>query len=77
MIMLFFILFNSLSYHRFSSTHRSFLSSIAVETEPQSYSEAKDFPEWRNAMQYEIDALCENKNWSLVPLPNGKKEIGC
>jgi hypothetical protein len=68
---------NSLSYHRFSSPHRSFLSSIAVETEPQSYSEAKNFPEWRKAMQSEIDALCENRTWSLVPLPNGKKPIGC
>jgi hypothetical protein len=28
-------------------------------------------------MQSEIDALCENRTWSLVPLPNGKKPIGC
>ncbi|PNX63064.1 retrovirus-related Pol polyprotein from transposon TNT 1-94, partial [Trifolium pratense] len=43
----------------------------------QSYSEAKNFPEWRKAMQSEIDALCENRTWSLVPLPDGKKPIGC
>lgn len=68
---------NFLSYHRFSPSHCSFLSSLAIETEPKSYSEAKNFPEWRNVMQSEIDALCENKTWSLVPLPDGKKPIGC
>lgn len=48
---------NSLSYHRFWPSHCSFLSSLAVDTEPKSYSEAKNFPEWRNAIQSEIDAL--------------------
>ncbi|PNX93189.1 putative copia-type protein, partial [Trifolium pratense] len=68
---------NFLSSHNFSSTYRSFLSKIAIESEPKSYTEAKNFPEWRNAMQSEIDALCENRTWSLVSLPPGKKPIGC
>ncbi|WJX20513.1 hypothetical protein P8452_10060 [Trifolium repens] len=68
---------NFLSSHNFSPTYRSFLSKIAIESEPKSYTEAKNFPEWRNAMQSEIDALCENRTWSLVSLPPGKKPIGC
>jgi hypothetical protein len=28
-------------------------------------------------MQSEIDALCENRTWSLVSPPPGKKPIGC
>lgn len=67
---------NSLSYHQFSSSCCSFLSSIDIEIEPHSYFEAKNFPEWHKAMQYEIDVLCENITWSLVHSPNKKKPFG-
>lgn len=78
MVMVHFIPFLIfLSYHRFSPSHRSFLSSLVVEHEPKSYSEAKNFPEWRNAIQSEIDTLRENRTQSLVPLLDRKKPIGC
>ncbi|GAA0144654.1 dehydrogenase [Lithospermum erythrorhizon] len=34
------------------------------------------YPEWREAMQKEINALEENGTWSMVELPEGKKALG-
>ena len=30
-----------------------------------------------NVMQVEMEALEKNSTWDLVPLPNGKKAVGC
>lgn len=32
---------------------------------------------WVAAMQKELQALQTNDTWNLVPLPHGKKTIGC
>ncbi|CAL2241680.1 unnamed protein product [Prunus armeniaca] len=32
---------------------------------------------WTNAINVEMDALNKNKTWDLVPLPQGKKAVGC
>lgn len=32
---------------------------------------------WKQAMDYELQALTDNNTWSLVPLPPGKRLIGC
>ena len=34
-------------------------------------------PAWQAAMTQEFEALHINNTWSLVPLPAGKKPIGC
>ncbi|BBN67221.1 transposable element gene, partial [Prunus dulcis] len=34
-------------------------------------------PKWMDAMNVEMDALTKNKTWDLVPLPRGKKAVGC
>ncbi|CAL8999957.1 unnamed protein product [Prunus brigantina] len=34
-------------------------------------------PKWMDAMNVEMDALNKNKTWDLVPLPRGKKAVGC
>lgn len=60
-----------------SSSYQSFLSHFSVDVEPRSYSEAIKDSTWVDAMQAEIQALEENKTWVLVPLPSGKKPIGC
>jgi hypothetical protein len=70
-------LFYFLSSHNFSPFNRSFISSVTTDSEPKSYTETKNFREWGNAMQSKIYALCENKTWSLVSPPLGKKPIGC
>ncbi|KAL0403961.1 UNVERIFIED_CONTAM: Retrovirus-related Pol polyprotein from transposon RE2 [Sesamum radiatum] len=45
--------------------------------EPQNYSQAIRDAKWVEAMQHELDALAKNETWKLVPLPLGKKAIGC
>lgn len=34
-------------------------------------------PNWSRAIQEEMSALQQNKTWSLVSLPTGKKTVGC
>ncbi|XP_043694341.1 uncharacterized mitochondrial protein AtMg00820-like [Telopea speciosissima] len=66
-----------LNYDRFTNSHKTFLTSVALENEPCTFTEAMKHKEWRDAMQAKIQALNQNQTWSLVPLPPGKKSIGC
>ena len=53
---------------------------IASTAEPATFAEAVGGAEavkWRAAVQDEYDSLMENKTWSLVELPKGRKAIGC
>jgi hypothetical protein len=34
-------------------------------------------PKWIQAIYEEMEALQENNTWNLVPLPEGKKTVGC
>ncbi|XP_040374694.1 uncharacterized protein LOC112199378 [Rosa chinensis] len=68
---------NYISYHRFSSSHRSFIANITRSVEPNSFAEAIKNPQWQEAMTSEIQALEANNTWSLTPLPPGKEPIGC
>lgn len=42
-------------------------------SEPRSYEAAASHPLWNSAIQKED----ENQTWDLLPLPQGKKPIGC
>lgn len=57
--------------------HHSFVAQISQQTEPSGYYEAVVHPEWQVAMQSELEALRVNGTWTLMPLPSGKKPIGC
>lgn len=61
----------------FSTRHRNFLATIAVEREPVQYSEAVKDSRWRDAMQREIEALKMNETWVIEDLTAGKKALGC
>lgn len=50
---------------------------VCIDREPTSYEEAVIDPAWQLAMTQEFDALHSNYTWDLVPLPPGKKAIGC
>ncbi|GAA0167596.1 transmembrane signal receptor [Lithospermum erythrorhizon] len=67
---------NSVNCNRFSAGHRSFLAALTAGTEPRSFKEAMKFPQWREAMKKEIEALEDNRTWSVVLLPEGKKALG-
>jgi Reverse transcriptase (RNA-dependent DNA polymerase)/gag-polypeptide of LTR copia-type/Integrase core domain/GAG-pre-integrase domain/Retrotransposon gag protein len=68
---------NHMSYHSFSPSHMTFVSSVTSHEEPSTYQQATTDPKWRKAMKEEIEALEKNKTWTWEILPNGKKPIGC
>ncbi|OIT40289.1 hypothetical protein A4A49_58195, partial [Nicotiana attenuata] len=65
------------AYNGLSAQYQSFVSKFSLETEPQSYAEATKDPRWIDAMKAEIQTLEDNKTWKVVPLPHGKRAIGC
>ena len=56
---------------------KAFISQISVLSEPATYFEAAQHPEWVTAMQKEIEAFTANNTWEVTDLPKGKKAIGC
>ena len=45
--------------------------------EPETLSEAIKDPRWVNTMDEEMETLCKNETWDLIPHPPNKKVIGC
>jgi hypothetical protein len=46
-------------------------------SEPSTYAEASEDPNWQQAMEEEHEALQKSKTWELTDLPSNKKAIGC
>ena len=44
---------------------------------PHDIHEALTDPKWTQAIQEEMNALLKNNTWTLSPLPEGKKIVGC
>lgn len=44
---------------------------------PTTVQEALADPKWTQAIKEEMGALLKNQTWTLVPLPKGKKTVGC
>ncbi|XP_014490788.1 uncharacterized protein LOC106753484 [Vigna radiata var. radiata] len=70
-------IYNFLSYHRLSPSFYSLLSSVSFVVIPKNVKEALDLPGWRQVMIAELQALDHSSTWELVPLPPGKKVVGC
>lgn len=68
---------NFLSYFRLSPAYRAFVASLQTVPIPKDWRGAKQDPNWNPAMREEMHALQKNKMWELVPLPKGKKAVGC
>ncbi|CAA7393942.1 unnamed protein product [Spirodela intermedia] len=47
-----------------------------ISDEPVSFAEAEGHSSWRKAMEEEMASIEENRTWSLVDLPHGRRAIG-
>lgn len=66
-----------LSYDRLSSRYKAFSLAVSSTAEPRFYHEAVPFAHWRDAMNSELQAMEDNKTWTVVPLPCTHHSIGC
>jgi len=70
-------IYNFFSYHRLSHSYSSFVFSLSTITVPNNVYEALGHPGWWQAMIDEMLALKHSDTWKLVPLPLGKRPMGC
>ena len=69
---------NHLSYSHLGLAFHSFVMTVSsTPSEPVSFQQAVQFPEWKAAMDKEIEVLEVNNAWTLSPLPPGKSAICC
>ena len=66
-----------MSYHRLSSPHSAFISTLSYVSLPNTVHEALSHPGWKRAMVEEMAALHSISTWDLVPLLVGKSPVGC
>ncbi|CAL9004267.1 unnamed protein product, partial [Prunus brigantina] len=68
---------NYVSLTRLSESRVHFVKQLAEIPVPNSVTEALEDKKWKEAMNEEMRALQKNGTWELVPLPHGKKTVGC
>jgi hypothetical protein len=68
---------NFVGYSHVSTTYRTFVASLQTMSIPKDWRCAKKDPKWNDAMKEGISDLQKNKTWELIPLPRGKKTVGC
>lgn len=59
------------------STSSVLINALPTYVVPKDHIEAMRDGRWKQAMVDEITALQNNKTWTLVELPTGKKIVGC
>ena len=55
----------------------AFMMKVATIREPETFSEEAKDPRWIKAIKEEMQALCKDETWDLVPTSPHKKAIGC
>ncbi|MCO5613414.1 hypothetical protein L7F22_067690 [Adiantum nelumboides] len=66
-----------LMYDSYVARHCAYMAKIVEDKEPTCFDEVIGNMKWEQAMDEEMDVLDVNETWELVPLPEGKKSIGC
>ncbi|KAL0451791.1 UNVERIFIED_CONTAM: Retrovirus-related Pol polyprotein from transposon RE1 [Sesamum latifolium] len=52
------------------------IDTLNKDHEPSTYSQAKGYKEWKDAMSQELHSLEKNNTWEVVPMPKDKRAIG-
>jgi hypothetical protein len=65
------------STRRLSEPLRAFVHVLSSTQVPAGVQEALSNPKWTQAIKEEMEALLKNDTWTLVPLLEGKKAVGC
>ncbi|PRQ37607.1 putative RNA-directed DNA polymerase [Rosa chinensis] len=68
---------NFMSNHRISGSHALVIDQLSTVSIPSNVQDALTNPKWTKAMNEELEALQKNATWELVPMPVGKKTVGC
>ena len=63
-------------YNDYMAYHYAYMMKVTSVREPETFSEAAKDPRWVAAMNEEMEALCKNETWDLVPHTPQKKVIG-
>ena len=65
-----------ISLSRLSTHFQQITLNIHSNSEPKSFEEATQNPDWKKAMDTELSALEQNQTWTITNLPSGCKTIG-
>ena len=68
---------NYVSTQGLSKSLKTFTQTLFFGHIPNTVEEALSDPKWAQAIQEELEALKKNNTLRLVPLPEGKKIVGC
>ncbi|RVW35272.1 Retrovirus-related Pol polyprotein from transposon TNT 1-94 [Vitis vinifera] len=68
---------NHVTYGKLSQNFQAFITSLEDDRIPSNIQEALQQPEWKTAVQEEIQALEKNGTWEISELPEGKRPAGC
>ena len=68
---------NHVSTQRLSQSLKAFVHKLSSNHVPSTVQEALSNPKWTQATIEEMTALQKNDTWELMPLPKGKKTVGC
>ena len=66
---------NYLSYHKLSHSHKAYVSRISNLFVPRTIQEALGDPNWKLAVEEEMNALNKNNTWCITDLPYDKKAV--
>ena len=64
-------------YNDYMAYHYAYMMKVTSVREPETFSAAAKDPRWVAAMNEEMEALCKNETWDLVPHTPHNKAIGC
>jgi hypothetical protein len=63
--------------HVHSSSEPPLLAQVSETRDPKTFVEASGHPDWETTLNEEYRSLMANDTWDLVPLPKGRKLVGC